>query len=1186
MKNCIFTLMLIFVYNYLFSQEASNIELKIQKGHTNKISCIKTSLDGKLFLTSSYDFSIRLWESKRLREIREFNGHSKAVSSVAFCPTNNIIASGSYDRTVKVWNLSNAKLIKNLDGFKEGVTTVEFSPDGKYLIGAGEKIIVWETHKFKKITELNDDDVFFGMPGIVSFKFIDNAHIVCKYTHTGEIVIWNFLKKKIIKKYFNTKNDKINVRISITENNRLVGNSDYSNKDSFELLVKNRFYSKKDPIIGFSVGIGSGDTKGNGYDTGNETLLVFDNNTIISVDTSIVIINTKTDKIINCLIQKEKDEEYASITFRKQDSCFFASSNKNFIAFKIDNDSVFIWSKVKLGIVTSLEYNNNHNLLLWGNTFGDIHTVVQSSNYFLFSMVKPVDFAHYNSHSNQIYFGYSSDEKSIFNINLQTMRINKTVDLSNYEFNKVTSIFQVDNSNDLLMFSLDDEPGSIGATGERGGVGELIIYNIENKSFISESEIKNGIAVSKLNLFIPSIMTANNRHVNSYNIESKTVKAYKGHSEFITDFDFCKDRFMASTTYYPKNIYVNDLGGQLFIWDLANEKTLKKINNESKNGFYSVKFSNLGKILGVGSYNKILLYDTTNFSLMKEWNAHSMPITDLLFSKKDNLLISGSEDKEIKIWDMKTYENVHTFCSHRDKVNNLQFINDTLFFSTSNDGTIKVFDIKHFKEVISIVTTSLSEQDFRYKGNKNASLIYTPDFYYMNLSKELNSFCFVNNLQSFKADQFDLQYNRPDIILQRLGFADSSTIKLYQLAYKKRLKRMNFTENMFSSDWHVPEISILNKDSIAINSEKEKVNIKISASDSKYLLDRINIWLNNVPIFGTSGINLKQENIKNYFKNIELKLDSGNNKIEVSVLNQKGAESIKDEFYVNYIPKNKYRSNLYIVTLSTAKYKDNRYDLQYSVKDGRDIALQFSKSKKFDKIFVDTLFDENVTQNHVNNLKEKLMRSNIEDEVILFVSGHGILDDSLNFYFAGYDVDFSNPRINGIPYENIENMLDGIPARKKLLLIDACHSGLVDKENTITTTEIKKDMSDGSQGNIKMSGTKGVVLKYFNNEMSLQNSFELMQELFVDLNRGTGAAVISAAAGTGFALESDRWNNGVFTYCLLSGIKEMLADKNKDGEITVSELKEYVLTLVPELTNGRQKPTTRQENLEFDFRVW
>jgi hypothetical protein len=100
-----------------------------------------------------------------------------------------------------------------------------------------------------------------------------------------------------------------------------------------------------------------------------------------------------------------------------------------------------------------------------------------------------------------------------------------------------------------------------------------------------------------------------------------------------------------------------------------------------------------------------------------------------------------------------------------------------------------------------------------------------------------------------------------------------------------------------------------------------------------------------------------------------------------------------------------------------------------------------------------------------------------------------------------------------------------------------------------------------------------------NKRTCIKNSFELMQQAFVDVGRSTGATMISAAAGTQFALERGALKNGVFIYSILELMK-------KNSRITISEMKNYVNQRVTELTNGLQVPTSRSENKVMDWQVW
>jgi hypothetical protein len=88
-----------------------------------------------------------------------------------------------------------------------------------------------------------------------------------------------------------------------------------------------------------------------------------------------------------------------------------------------------------------------------------------------------------------------------------------------------------------------------------------------------------------------------------------------------------------------------------------------------------------------------------------------------------------------------------------------------------------------------------------------------------------------------------------------------------------------------------------------------------------------------------------------------------------------------------------------------------------------------------------------------------------------------------------------------------------------------------------------------------------------------------MQELFVNTGKSTGTTIISAAAGTQFALERGDLKNGVFTYCILEAMKQYPAMK-------VNSLKKTVSARVEQLTHGLQRPTSRNETIMVDWRVW
>lgn len=107
------------------------------------------------------------------------------------------------------------------------------------------------------------------------------------------------------------------------------------------------------------------------------------------------------------------------------------------------------------------------------------------------------------------------------------------------------------------------------------------------------------------------------------------------------------------------------------------------------------------------------------------------------------------------------------------------------------------------------------------------------------------------------------------------------------------------------------------------------------------------------------------------------------------------------------------------------------------------------------------------------------------------------------------------------------------------MLINACHSGKVDKDDLVALN---------ATDNKLIRGLKPVAYKK-EGQLRLMNSFELMQSQFVTVGNSTGATIISAASGTEFAHEGvNNLPYGVFTYCILEAM-------NKYPTLKISELK-------------------------------
>ena len=649
--------------------------------------------------------------------------------------------------------------------------------------------------------------------------------------------------------------------------------------------------------------------------------------------------------------------------------------------------------------------------------------------------------------------------------------------------------------------------------------------------------------------------------------EVRRLVEYTGRTEFVIPL-FCAVAFSPD----GRSMLTGQWDNTARLWDTASRQELQCFQGHGDR-VVSVAFSPNGTQVVTGSWDKTArLWDVKTGAELRSLAGHSGAVSSVAISSGGNRILTGSWDNTARLWDAQNGAELRSFPGHAKAGQSVAFAADgARAVMASLDKTAVLWNLETQQQLCTLIHCN------------GGTVAATPEGTYMAPKRALKSVAFAIGNRALPFDQFDLKFNRPDLVLASIGLAPAELITAYRAGYQKRIAKLGFTEERLSGNLHVPEIAILSESPL-ITSEP-LLTLTVRASDTQCPLDRLNVDVNGVPVYGIAGILLREGNLEAWQQDIKIELSTGKNTIQISTINVQGAESIKETLEIRCDAAAR-PPELYVVAVGVSDYHDSRYRLTYAHKDAQDLAaLLRTKPDRFGRVHVSKFLDREATRDKILSVKKLLLQSRVNDEVVIFLAGHGLLDKQLNYYFATADLDFENPSRAGLSYEAIENLLDGIPARKKLLLMDTCHSGEVDKEGLDgATTEVT---ATGSlpHGTIKTRiDRRPQPLR--TSPLDASNSRRLLEEMFADLRRGTGAVVISAAGGAEFALESPKWKNGVFTYAVMDGLNAAKADANGDGLIQVSELRDYVMDVVPRMTRGRQTPTARRENLTIDFPVY
>ena len=114
--------------------------LRTFKGHSEAVTSVVLSADGRYALSGSEDKTLKLWEVFSGHCLRTFEEHKNAVRSVFLSADGRYALSGSEDKTLKLWEVASGQRLQTFVGHADSVNSVFLSADGRYALSGSSKL--------------------------------------------------------------------------------------------------------------------------------------------------------------------------------------------------------------------------------------------------------------------------------------------------------------------------------------------------------------------------------------------------------------------------------------------------------------------------------------------------------------------------------------------------------------------------------------------------------------------------------------------------------------------------------------------------------------------------------------------------------------------------------------------------------------------------------------------------------------------------------------------------------------------------------------------------------------------------------------------------------------------------------------------------------------------------------------
>ena len=444
-------------------------------------------------------------------------------------------------------------------------------------------------------------------------------------------------------------------------------------------------------------------------------------------------------------------------------------------------------------------------------------------------------------------------------------------------------------------------------------------------------------------------------------------------------------------------------------------------------------FSSDGQRLATSHSNKeIVIWDTSDYSPIRRWNAQDAGFGKVHFAPDGRRLLAGC-----------SVGSVILHCETGDS--GLAFPLSYAYFVPGTDLITGISKRRRMAELWSATTGMPVAKPISFSAQRHSAIKTSQG--YFDASPEMLEFFrrHESDLAAYGTEKFIEKYYRPDVVRHVL----SGVPHELALTLPKGYQKPNVAINLASVSKQSATISLTADSSAGATLQQ----IQLTRAE-RPIPDSL---LSQLPSLNGDEDSVRQE--------LTIPFPPGKNSMTLSAIatDSFGLANARTDLVVRR-PEHvqELAGRLFVLAVGVAKHKFPEYNLQYPAEDAEAIAekLKQQEGLTFGEVHVQVYGDDRATLQNVKDGLNWLQRVATPDDVaVVFFSGHG-LRGRRGLYYITHDGDAQAVQYTCLNWEDVAKSVKQIKAQQTLFLSDVCHAGAFAKTQLAMQSELAKELQE------------------------------------------------------------------------------------------------------------------------------